>query len=258
MIDKNITLSVTMTKKGVIKLFALILFAAIIGVALRYGYNQGYIRMNYPGFDTYPVHGIDVSHHQGYIDWSKFDEETVQFAFIKASEGVDHKDSLFRVNRILANRNNIVIGAYHYFSFCREGEEQAQNYIETISVDSSEVLPIVDLEYGGNCMKENRLPNLIEEIEQYIDIVEAHFKKKVIIYSTNEFYKNYLQGQFLANPIWIRDILSTPNLPDNRKWTFWQFTNRGRLDGVNSTVDLNVFNGSKEEFKSFCREGVKR
>lgn len=246
-----------MKRRNIIKLLVSISILIIIGVVLKYGYNQGYIRMNYPDFDTYPVHGIDVSHHQGYIEWSKFDEESVQFAFIKASEGVDHKDSLFRVNRILAAKYNIVIGAYHYFSFCRGGEEQARNYIETISVDSSDVLPIIDLEYGGNCSKQNRLPNLINEVRRYIDIVERHFKRKVIIYSTNEFYKNHLQGEFVANPIWIRDILSTPNLPDNRRWTFWQFTNRGRLDGVNSVVDLNVFNGSKSKFKTFCREHLR-
>ena len=216
-------------------------------------YNKGYIRMNYPSFDEYPVHGIDVSHHQQKIDWNRLDKKKVQFAFIKATEGGNHKDSLFQENWREAIRNNIPIAAYHFFTFCKEGEAQARNYIHYVPRDSIDLPPVVDLEYGGNCQKANRKQNLIAEIATFLEIIEDHYKRKVIIYTTNEFYKNYLINQFSDNPIWIRDILSKPNLPDGRDWLFWQYANRGRLEGINTIVDLNAFNGSREEFEKILK-----
>lgn len=221
---------------------------ALITVGVYVAFSNGYIRLNYPSFREYPVHGIDVSHHQQVIDWAKLDKQSVQFAFIKATEGGNHKDSMFQLNWREARRNKILSGAYHFFTFCKEGEEQARNYIHYVPRDSIDLPPIIDLEYGGNCAMENRKEDLIAEIANFFEIIEDHYQRKVIIYTTNEFYRNYLLNQFPDNPVWIRDIIATPKLPDGRKWTFWQYTNRGRLKGINTPVDLNVFSGSREEF----------
>lgn len=242
-----------MNKKTILISLVVIGLVAILLIGLRYAFYQGYIRMNYPSFDEYPVQGIDVSHHQRYIDWGKLDKQAVQFVFIKATEGGNHKDSLFQQNWRLARYHGIPCGAYHFFTFCKDGDEQARNYIHYVPKDSIDLPPIIDLEYGGNCMKENWKEDLIVEIDKYFEIIEDHYQQKVIIYTTNEFYKNYLIGQFPDNPIWIRDILSEPNLPDGRKWLFWQYTNRGRLDGIETNVDLNAFVGSKEEFEKLKR-----
>lgn len=238
------------------KYFIAVIICIILGaisVALYYAYTNGYIRMNYPSFDEYPVQGIDVSHHQKMINWAQLDKKAVQFAFIKATEGGNHKDSLFQYNWRMARDNQIPAGAYHFFTFCKDGEEQARNYIHYVPKDSIDLPPIVDLEYGGNCRIENRREDLIHEIAVYLEIIEDHYKEKVIIYTTNEFYRNYLINKFVDNPVWIRDILSEPDLPDGRKWLFWQFTNRGQLDGINTLVDQNAFSGSRSEFKKMLR-----
>lgn len=227
-----------------------------IAGGLRYAFYQGYIRINYPSFEEYPVQGIDISHHQGKIDWDRLDKQAVQFVFIKATEGEDHRDSLFTENSKQAQAYEIPVAAYHYFTFCRPGAIQSQNFIYAVPKDATEMPPVVDLEYGGNCMIDNRVVSLIDEIAEYIRVIENHYNKKVIIYTTNEFYNNYLLNKFTENPIWIRDILSTPNLKDGREWTFWQFANRGRLDGISSVVDLNAFAGSKEEFIQFCNRTI--
>ncbi len=227
------------------------LIAVFVGI--RYAYYQGYIRMNYPSVEQYPVQGIDVSHHQQKIEWNKLDKQIIQFAFIKATEGGNHKDSLFQENWREARRNNILSGAYHFFTFCKDGDEQARNYIHYVPRDSIDLPPIIDLEYGGNCLKDNWKEDLITEISKYFDIIENHYGQKVIIYTTNEFYKNYLQDKFPDNPIWIRDILSKPTLPDGRKWLFWQYTNRGKVEGINTPVDLNAFAGNRKEFENLLR-----
>lgn len=235
-----------------------VIVSIILGVgltALYYAYANGYIRVNYPSFDDYPVRGIDVSHHQKAIDWARLDKKEVQFAFIKATEGGNHKDSLFQENWRMARDNNIPAGAYHFFTFCKGGEEQARNYIHYVPKDSIDLPPIVDLEYAGNCKMENRREDLIHEIFVFLEIIEDHYDEKVIIYTTNEFYRNYLINQFQDNYIWIRDILSEPNLPDGRRWLFWQYTNRGQLDGINTLVDQNAFSGSRSEFEKMLRRG---
>ncbi|MBK5720245.1 glycoside hydrolase family 25 protein [Dysgonomonas sp. Marseille-P4677] len=238
-----------MNKRHVLYIFITITLTAILCGGLYIGFTNGYIRMNYPSFENYPVQGIDVSHHQQKINWGKLDKKAVQFAFLKATEGGNHKDSMFQENWREAIHHNIPVAAYHFFTFCKDGEEQARNYIHYVPKDSIDLPPIIDLEYGGNCAIENRKEDLISEIEKYFEIIEDHYQRKVIIYTTNEFYKNYLINQFPENPIWIRDILSEPNLPDGRNWMFWQFTNKGKLEGINTPVDLNAFNGSREEFE---------
>jgi lysozyme len=71
-----------------------------------------------------------------------------------------------------------------------------------------------------------------------------------IIYATNDSYDEYLTGLINNKNIWIRDILKRPGLPDGRRWTLWQYANNGRVDGITGLVDLNVFNGSQEDFRS--------
>ena len=245
-----------MKRKFFICSISLILLLILGAVACRYAFYQGYLRMNYPTTAEYPVQGIDISHHQGHIQWNLIDTSVVSFAFIKATEGAEHKDTLFVENWHEAQQRDILVGAYHYFSFCKSGEEQAANFIATVPKDSLDLSPIIDLEYGGNCKVGNRKADIIKEVTDYINRLESYYHKRVIIYSTNEFYKNNLISRFSDNPIWIRDILTTPQLPDGRAWTFWQFTNRGQLDGIDSKVDLNAFNGDRPSFEKLKSDTI--
>lgn len=238
-----------MKKKHLIYIAICIASLAFICGALYIAVINGHIRLNYPSYTDYPVQGIDVSHHQQKIRWDVIDKNSIQFAFIKATEGGDHRDSMYQENWREAIRNHIPVAAYHFFTFCKEGDAQARNYIHYVPKDSMSLPPIIDLEYSGNCMEPNRKQDLIGEIVKYLDIVEDHYQRKVIIYTTNEFYKHNLQNQLPDNPIWIRDIVSEPKLPDGRNWLFWQYTNKGEIEGIGTKVDLNAFNGSKEEFE---------
>lgn len=237
-------------KSKKVRIYLSIAFSIILisFVGVRYAYNYGYIRLNYPSPELYPVHGIDVSHHQHKIDWDKLDKQKVQFAFIKATEGGDFKDTRFEENWVQAKQLNIPRGAYHFFTFCKDGREQAYNFIESVPKDSTNLLPIIDLEFAGNCSPKNYRENIINEIALYIQTIEDYYEKKVLIYTTEEFYQKYLIKHFENNPIWIRDIQTTPRLDDNRKWLFWQYADKGRIDGIETLVDLNVFYGTKEEF----------
>lgn len=229
------------------KIIFILLSFTILAFAAYKAVMNGYIRFNYPSFDKYPVHGIDVSHHQNEINWDQLDKQHVQFAFIKSTEGATHQDTKFERNWNKAQRRGIPVSAYHFFTFCTSGASQALNFINTVPNDSTNLPPTIDLEYGGNCKEENRVANLDQEIEAYIAMIEKHYNKRVIIYTTKEFYANNIVDKYPNNPIWIRNITAEPSLEHNRQWIFWQYTNRGKLDGIDTYVDLNTFWGSKEE-----------
>jgi lysozyme len=122
-------------------LFLLVLTAAAVL------YMNGYWYFNYPSKNKYPVRGIDVSHHQGKIDWLKVKGEEIHFVFIKATEGSSHKDTEFNRNWNGATGAGLIKGAYHYFSFCKPGIEQAQNFINTVPVNSGALPPVIDFEF---------------------------------------------------------------------------------------------------------------
>lgn len=242
-----------MTKKQILYTFIFLSITLVGFIGLKYAYNSGYIRLNYPSSEQYPVHGIDISHHQKIIDWEKLDKQKVQFAFIKATEGGDFKDTRFVENWRQAKELDIAVGAYHFFTFCKDGELQALNFIGSVPKDSTNLPPIIDLEFSGNCSKENYRDDILHEIDLYIKTIEAHYEKKVIIYTTWEFYRRYLTQNFTDNPIWIRDIQTTPKLDNDREWLFWQYTNRGEIEGIETLVDLNVFSGTRSEFEQLMK-----
>lgn len=247
-----------MLKKASILLIivAIIILAVIGGVELsRWAFYNGYIRMNYPSTIAYPIQGIDISHHQGSIDWQKLDKQKIQFIFIKATEGADFKDTRFQSNWREAKNLNIPISAYHFFTFCRSGKEQAEHFIREVPTEIINLPPAIDLEFGGNCRSGQR-KQLLAEITEYIQRIEQHYQQKVIIYATQDFYHAYLVNQFLDNPIWIRDIYKQPTLPDSRSWTFWQYANRASLQGVNGFIDLNVFAGNEIDFNKLLEKNV--
>jgi lysozyme len=113
------------------------LLAALAGLAFLIAslyllYTRGFVRFNYPSAARFPIRGIDVSHHQGAIDWTAVKAARVEFAFIKASEGGDFRDREFARNWEAARKAGVVRGAYHFFTFCTPGLAQADNFVATI------------------------------------------------------------------------------------------------------------------------------
>lgn len=233
-------------KKVLIAIITLLSIAALVGILFYYGF----LHFNNPSFTEYPVQGIDISNHQGVIDWDKLDKKKVQFVFMKSTEGGDFKDKSFAENLRNARRHAIPVGAYHFFTFCKSGEEQAQNFIEAVPKDYDLMLPpVIDVEYGGNCKLVRTREEVVSDLKTMIDILEKEYGKKAILYVTRQSYEDFIVGNFTTNPLWFRGIYSSPDVVDNRQWTFWQYTNRGRMDGINTLIDMNVFQGSRFEFE---------
>ena len=242
-----------MYKKIIITILIIILILLVIFLLMI----NGYIIPTKLEAEKYEVRGVDVSEYQGEVDWDKIKEQGISFAFVKATEGSKGKDSYFNKNFQKLKNMDVLLGIYHFFSLESTGEEQAKNYIDTVGVtknDDSLLIPIVDIEYYSDYKKEEPIKDWIKkELKVLLDKLESTYRVKPMIYTTMEFYNDYLDGEFLDYDIWIRNILTKPNL-ENRTWKFWQYTGRGRLEGYSGEekfIDLNVFNGSKEEFDKF-------
>lgn len=198
---------------------------------------------------NYKVKGIDVSHYQGQIDWSLTGKDEIDFCYIKATEGKSYKDPLFKFNLQQAKFHGLKVGAYHYYRFKVSPKGQFDNYTQTAKKLMIDLPPAIDVEYKNNEILYNRRNKklFIEELKLFLSMIEDHYGVKPIIYTNVNFYNNLLSREINDN-LWISDLRSKSlNYLDSSQWVFWQHSFVGRKKGINSYVDLNVFNGEKNK-----------
>lgn len=215
----------------------------------------GLPRLNRPSPEDYPVRGVDVSVYQGEIHWQTLAEQGVSFAFVKATEGSAAVDPNFRHNYDQARQSGLRVGAYHFFSFDSGGETQAENFIRAVEPFAGMLPPVVDLElYGDYKLRPPARRQVTEQLTALLERLEEHYGLRPVLYATTSAYGRYLAGEYEEYDIWIRNVYFFPRLKDGRDWTFWQYTDRGRLDGYageEAYIDLNVFCGTAEEFAAY-------
>ena len=213
---------------------------------------------------NYEVHGVDVSHYQGTIDWETLSQQNLDFAVIKATEGSTHIDDRFEENWQAAEQTHLYLGAYHFFSFDSEGDRQAASYIDTVGNLDGKLAPVVDVEYYRN--KKSNPPartDVVKNLGALLDALEQHYQIKPIIYTTFTVYNEYIKGEFEEYPLWVRSIYCPPEVLFGNKWSFWQYMDTAMLDGYagdEKYIDVNVFRGTMEELEELviqtaeCRE----
>lgn len=198
----------------------------------------------------YDVIGADVSHHQGLINWVELQQSDIAFVYMKATEGGDFQDPMFQENWQGSAQVNLPRGAYHFFTQCRSGEEQARNFIQTVPLDPTALPHVLDAEHLGPCQLGPAVADVSGEIKVFIDMVGKHYGRRPLIYTTHQFHKAYLEKTLSGEKYWLRSLVWPPIFgPD--QWTLWQFHNYGRRPGVNGPLDLNAFAGTADEFEAF-------
>jgi lysozyme len=197
----------------------------------------------------YNLHGIDVSYYQGRIDWQQVkkmedDDVRVSFAFIKATEGLLIVDPYFQRNWREAPKAGIKVGAYHFFRPRKKGLWQANFFLQTISIEKGDLPPVVDIE-GLDGVSPDQMR---KELNAFLVQVEEKTKVKPIIYSGLKFYQNYLQGYYDSYIFWVAHYHQPKLRLPSKEWTFWQHSDKARVNGINHKVDFNVFNGDSLQF----------
>jgi lysozyme len=204
-----------------------ILAIAVVGIAVVALARGLYPRLE-PAALWYDVIGVDVSHHQGAIDWGTLKAGGVAFAYIKATEGSRTRDREFQGNWRGATAAGMPRGAYHYLSWCQSGRDQAQNFIRTVPRDAGTLPPALDAEEMAVACPGGHGVDIVAEIDDFLKTVETHYGRRPVVYVTAGFYVAYLEGKKAGTErFWVRSLLLPPAI-ERGHWQFWQFHNRGR------------------------------
>jgi len=219
-----------------------------LGLALGSIARWGFLRLADPSLSRYPIRGIDVSHHQGRIDWSAVRDAEIRFAFLKASEGRDHRDPRFHENWLEAGEAGLARGAYHFFTFCRPGADQAANFLEALAGRELELPPAADVEFAGNCEGWSSIADIRVQLQIFLDLVEEGFGSRPVLYLTRESRSRLAAGTFAGYDRWARGVVLEPSRRRWGHWVFWQYSDEARVDGIRGPVDMNVFHGGEADF----------
>ena len=195
-------------------------------------------------------YGIDISHHQGNIDWNRVAQSSetngfpMRFVMMKATEGSSFTDSSYKDNIREARKAGFVCGTYHFYDPGTSPERQAEHFIRTASIIKGDMAPVVDVERAGRSSGD-----LQRELQVFLKALEAHYGVKPIIYASAKFRRRHLKNAaFDAYPFWVAHYyVVRPDTP--KPWVMWQFTDHAKVDGIGEYTDFNVFRGTEEEFR---------
>lgn len=210
------------------------LFAVVIAVS--FVAVPWFLDDHRPGLALGQSYGLDVSHHQGVIDWEAVAADDIDFAYIKATEGGDWVDPRFAENWVEARAAGLEVGAYHFFTLCRSGPEQAANFLATVPVDVADLPLAIDLEFAAPCSAPMSAEALQTEVIDFVALVEAATERPMLVYVLSDFDTEYQITDVIDRPRWIRSLYHRPD----ESWSIWQYSFRASVDGVQDGVDLNV------------------
>lgn len=203
----------------------------------------------------YPVAGIDVSKHNGDIDFVQVAADNYQFAFIKASEGKTYKDDAFDRNYRKAHEAGLKVGAYHFFRKNRTGREQADNLLGVIGGKTLDLPVVIDLEddWGNGATVDRK--TAVKRVMEMIECLKSR-GYEVMIYTNLDGYEKYYKDMLGDCDLWLCSFTS-PDLMSHMSHRFQQYSHEGSVAGVDGDVDLNVFLGNKSQWQQYL-SGVKQ
>jgi lysozyme len=198
------------------------------------------------------TYGFDVSHYQNKED-IKWDSLTIgnktiplEFVVMRATMGNRNADKHFSEFWEQAKKQNLIRGAYHFYRADEDPVIQANNFLENVKLESGDLPPILDIE---KIPKRKTNKKLIEDLKVWCKIVEETYGEKPIIYTYYHYYKDFLKGEFDDYPLWLANYNDVPTPSPDSDWDFWQFTENGIVHGINTKVDLDIYNGSSWSLK---------
>lgn len=185
--------------------------------------------------------GIDVSHHQGVIDWEKVGYDTcVQFVYIKATEGSTLIDEMYLLNVKGAKKAKIPVGSYHYLTSKSSIDNQFRNFSSVADRSFQELAPVIDIEEEG--LSGWSRQDIQDSLAKMIHLIEQHYHCSPILYSYSKFYNRYLAPRFNSYRLFLAHYnINLPIVAGAGTHNIWQHSDQGVVDGIETPVDLNVF-----------------
>ena len=187
------------------------------------------------------VHGIDLSHYQGEVFWETVGENTkMAYVYLKATEGGDRIDEMYERNINLAHRYGLKVGSYHFYRPKTAQIKQLENFKTQCLPGEQDLIPMIDIETKQGLNTEEFCDSLMK----FLTLVEEAYKQKPLLYTGTNFYNKYLQGKIDDYQLMIAQYTERePVLADERDFTLWQYTGKGRIVGVSGYIDKSRFMG---------------
>lgn len=200
------------------------------------------------------LHGIDVSHHQDLIDWSQVAASGQRFAIAKATEGRSFVDPMYTTNKLGAEANGIVFGAYHFAQpddFPGDAILEADHFVDTAQLVPGNLIPVLDIERTGGLSQ----AEVTEWILAWLGrVTERLGGVRPMVYTSPNGWDNRT-GDTTAvaaagyTVLWVAHWdTDEPRLPaedwGGNGWTFWQYDNCGSIPGIEGCVDVDWYETS--------------
>lgn len=187
------------------------------------------------------LRGIDISNWQGNIDFGAVKNSGIQVVYMKASEGNYYRDKFLDQNYNNAKANGLYVGFYHFFRANIDAVAQAQYFVNCIQGKESDCKLCIDIETTEGCDA-----NILSVMcGQFLEEVKRLVGKEVVLYTYTSFARCNLTNVVGCYPLWIADYRGENRLPnDNPIWNEWsgyQFCSDGRVNGINTDCDMNLF-----------------
>jgi lysozyme len=195
--------------------------------------------------------GIDVSTYQGAVQWKAVRDAGTVFAIARVSNGTTRLDDRFAANWPAMKAAGIVRGSYQYFRPAQDPLAQAELMLSRIEaaggLEDGDLPPVLDLETDDG----EDILTVIGRASTWLSIVETRIGRPAIIY-TGWYFGSKLLGAFAGRPLWVAAYkVECPKVPDGwARWHFWQSSEEGVVPGIAGKVDLDHFDGTKEDLLS--------
>ena len=223
------------------------------------------------------IYGIDLSRHQHeknnkvyHIYWNKLRitdlgtlstktikgkvDYPISFAYVKSTEGCTVLNTYYEVDYKAARAHGIRTGTYHFFSTKSAGVAQADYFLKCSKFNKGDLPPVLDVEPTDAQIVAMGGPKVMfHHIRAWMSRVQKHTGKRPILYISQAFANTYMPlDPYLADNyhVWIaRYGEYKPNL----KLAYWQLSPDGKVRGIHGDVDINVFNGYRNQYEEFLK-----
>ena len=188
------------------------------------------------------IHGLDLSHYQGNVFWETVGDKTnMAYVYLKATEGGDRIDATFERNIEMAHRHGLKVGSYHFYRPLTDQQKQLRNFMSQCLPGEQDLIPMIDIESTGGLSTDVFCDSLF----YFLDLVEEAYHQKPLLYTFRNFYNRHLAGKIDDYQLMVAMYTDEPPvLADDRDYTLWQYTAKGRIIGINGFVDKSRFMGS--------------
>ncbi|WP_203416528.1 GH25 family lysozyme [Jiangella ureilytica] len=228
-----------MRRRIIVTISAVVVGALGLGAAIWFGAVPHWR----PALEDGERYGIDVSAHQGEIDWDAVAGDGIKFAYIKASEGQNWVDGYFEQNWDGAEQAGLERGAYHFFTLCAPGEEQAENFLAVAPPDDDALPPVIDLELSGNCSDRPPADQVAAEVDAFVQLVEEAWGRHLLFYVRPDWDDVYPLRDGLDRRLWDYRFFRRPT---DERWHVWQVNTFARVDGIDGPVDLDIMRNDED------------